>query len=74
MIQIVLHVSVTLRVGETAETRIKRIDLILFQKKRGNPQRHTNKKIGTRQTLTGRTGAFKHWIIREEDETHLESY
>ncbi len=33
MIQIVLHVSVTLRVGETAETRIKRIDLILFQKK-----------------------------------------
>ncbi len=29
--------------------------------------------IATQQTLTKRTGAFKHRIIREEDETHLES-
>ncbi len=34
-------------------------------------QRHHTTE--TRQTLTKRTGAFKHRIIREEDETHLQS-
>ncbi len=33
MIKIVLHVSVTLCVGETTDTRIKQIVFILFQNK-----------------------------------------